>query len=232
MMTNTQATGRGWRSLPALLLLAACRPAAPTQTAAVAVAAAAPAAARPRFENPGGMWLPEQLAAQAASLRAAGLALDPATLGDPMRYPVGSVVSLGGCSASFVSADGLIITNHHCAVGALQANSTPQRNLIETGYLAHSPAEELWNGPTGRVYVTMRLRDVSADVRAGLTSMATDRQRFDAVENRSKTIVADCEKGRPSVRCSVASQFGGAGYTLIEQLELRDVRLVYAPHGQ
>jgi hypothetical protein len=85
--------------LPALVvLLAACRPAAPAQTA-VAAAMAFPvpvAAARPRFENPGGMWLPEQLAAQAASLRAAGLTLDPATLGDPLR------------------ADGLIITNHHC----------------------------------------------------------------------------------------------------------------------
>ena len=178
------------------------------------------------------MWLPDQLADQARSLRAAGLTLDPTALGDPLRYPLGSVVSLGGCSASFVSGDGLIITNHHCAISALQTNATPERNLIQLGFLARSPAQELWNGPTSRVYITQRLRDVTADVRAGLTELASDRERFDAVEKRTKELVADCERGRFDVRCSVASAFGGGRYTVVEQLELRDVRLVYAPHGQ
>ena len=55
---------------------------------------------------------------------------------------VNAVVSLGGCTASFVSPDGLIITNHHCATGALQFNSTPKENLLVDGYLAKTRADE------------------------------------------------------------------------------------------
>jgi hypothetical protein len=178
------------------------------------------------------MWMPEQLPAQAATLKALGLALDPAALGDPLRHPLGSMVSLGGCSASFVSAEGLIITNHHCAVLALQFNSTPARNLIADGFLAETRAGELWNGPAARVYVTRRLRDVTDAVRGGLQELASDRARYDAIEARAKDLVAGCERDRPGTRCAVASSFGGASYTLVEQLEIRDVRLVYAPHGQ
>ncbi|HET6284844.1 MAG TPA: S46 family peptidase [Polyangia bacterium] len=200
--------------------LAACRPGHPARPTS------------PPFENPGGMWLPQQLPEQAATLKSLGLSIDPAALGDPLSYPLGSVVSLGGCSASFVSADGLIVTNHHCAIGALQYNSTPARNLIEGGFLAPTRAAELWNGPTSRVYVTQRLRDVTAAVRAGLEELGSDRERYDTIEARTKAAVAACERDRPDVRCAVASTFGGATYTLVEQLEIRDVRLVYAPHGQ
>ena len=53
---------------------------------------------------------------------------------------MGAIVSLGGCTASFVSPDGLIVTNHHCVTGGLQFNSTPTRNLLIEGYLAKTRA--------------------------------------------------------------------------------------------
>jgi hypothetical protein len=182
------------------------------------------------------MWEPGQLAEQAESLRKAGWQLDPRLLTEPTQPPLGAVVSLGGCTASFVSPDGLIVTNHHCVVGTLQyattklAESGKPQNLIENGYVAKTRGDELWAGPTQKVYVTRSFKDVTKDVRDGLEKLKSDAERHDKIEERTKALVAACEKGRPEVRCNVASYFGGASYKLIEQLEIRDVRLVYAPH--
>lgn len=193
--------------------------------------AATPPIAKPTFSNPGGMWVPAQLANHQEALKLAGFELDPKALTDPTAAPLGAVVSLGGCSASFVSPDGLIATNHHCVTRILQFNSEPTQKLIKTGYLAKTRAEEKWAGPTNRVFVTQSFKDVTTEVRAGLDTLPNDRARYDKLEEREKALVASCEKGRPEMRCSVKSYFGGAQYLLIEQLELRDVRLVYAPPG-
>ena len=74
-----------------------------------------------------GMWMPQQIPDLAAKLREMGFQGDPAAFADLTGQPMGAIVSLGGCTASFVSPEGLIATNHHCATGALQYNSTPQQ---------------------------------------------------------------------------------------------------------
>ena len=192
----------------------------------------APAAYQPlpaRFENPGGMWMPHQIVAHAAKLKELGLALDPKDLSDPTSGVLSAVVSLGGCSASFVSPDGLIITNHHCATGALQHNSTPDANYLKDGFLAKTRAEEKNNGPLARIFVTRAVTDVTPKVMDGLAKVGDDLQRYKTIEKREKELVAACEKGRAGLRCSVASFYEGAQYYLVEQLEIRDVRLVWAP---
>lgn len=207
-------------------------PAAPPPPATSAAVAPPPkdASTPPRFENPGGMWMPHQIAgAHAAKLKELGLAIDPKELSDPTSGVLGAIVSLGGCSASFVSPDGLIATNHHCATGALQHNSTAQANLLKDGWLAKTRAEEKNNGPTARVFVTQKVTDVTERVRAGLDAIKDDKQRFKTIEKRQKEIVAACEKDRPSIRCSASSFYEGAQHFLVEQLEIRDVRLVWAP---
>jgi hypothetical protein len=183
----------------------------------------------PRFENPGGMWMPSQMTAHAAKLKELGLAIDPAELADPTSKTLSAIVSLGGCSASFVSADGLIATNHHCATGALQHNSKADTNLLKDGFLSKSRAEEKNNGPQARVYVTRKVTDVSPKVTGGLDKIGDDRARYKEIEKRQKEIVAACEKDHKELRCSVASFYEGASYYLIEQLEIKDVRLVWAP---
>ena len=67
-----------------------------------------------------------------ARCRNAGLKLSPEQLSNLTGDPMGAVVALGGCTASFVSPQGLVVTNHHCAYGAIQLNSTAQKNLIRT----------------------------------------------------------------------------------------------------
>ena len=208
-------------------LLCACCPVPPAPDI-TAVQPTATAETRV-FENPGGMWTPAQLAQHVETLEDLGLEIPAAALTDPTSFPLGAVIWLGGCSASFVSPEGLIITNHHCATGALQFNSTPEHNLLRDGYLAQTRKDEKSNGPTARVFVTQKFTDVTSTVRAGVATESQDKARHDLIEQRQKQLVADCEKGRSHLRCSVVSYFGGATYTLIEQLEIRDVRVVYAP---
>lgn len=174
-----------------------------------------------------GMWQPAQLAELSATLKAKGFQLDPASLGDLDSYPMGAVVSLGGCSASFVSPKGLIVTNHHCAYGALQYNSTAEDNLIVDGFLAKSLAEELPGSPGMRVYVTEQITDVTDKVNAGIKPWMTGGERYDAIERAEKSLVAGCET--EGYRCSVRTFYGGISYQLIKQMEIQDVRLVYAP---
>ncbi len=174
-----------------------------------------------------GMWMPQQIPALAAKLKTLGFQGDPKAFADLTGHPMGAIVSLGGCTASFVSPDGLIVTNHHCVTGGLQFNSTPSRNLLKDGYLARTRDEELSNGPGSRVFVTTSVTDVTAAITGNIDPKATDRQRYDAIERRVKERVAACEKG--GKRCTVASFFEGLKYFEIAQMEIKDVRLVYAP---
>jgi hypothetical protein len=174
-----------------------------------------------------GMWMPSQLPAIAAQLRQAGYQGDPAALADLTRPPMNAVVSLGGCTASFVSPQGLVVTNHHCAMGAIQLNSTPQDNLIANGFVAADRAAERSAGPAARVLVTVafdRITDrILVDARG-----KTGRAYYDAVDAATKAAVAECERDA-GYRCSVANMYYGTDFYLVKQLELKDIRLVYAP---
>ncbi|MEO8033738.1 MAG: S46 family peptidase [Acidobacteriota bacterium] len=89
-----------------------------------------------------GMWTPQQIPQLAPELRSMGIKIDPNRFADLTADPMGAVISLGGCTASFVSPDGLIVTNHHCGFGAIQYNSTATRDLITNGFLAKTREEE------------------------------------------------------------------------------------------
>jgi hypothetical protein len=175
-----------------------------------------------------GMWMPQQLPQLAPELARMGLKLDPQKLADLTGDPMGAIVSLGGCSASFVSPQGLIITNHHCVYNYLQYNSTPQKDLIENGFLAKTVGEEIAAAPDARVWVTTAIDDVTDRVLPKSTEKLSDLDRYNRVERRRKELVGECER-EGGVRCSVASFFEGSKFWRIKQLEIRDVRLVYAP---
>jgi hypothetical protein len=174
-----------------------------------------------------GMWMPQQIPDLAQKLKAMGFEGDPAAFADLTGQPMGAIVSLGGCTASFVSPEGLIATNHHCVQGSLQYNSTPQKNLLVDGYLAKTRADELSSGPGSRVFVTVSVKEVTDAITGKIDPKLDDRKRFDLVDQRVKERVAACEAG--GYRCAVNAFFGGLKYFEIAQLEIQDVRLVYAP---
>ncbi|MFI5198418.1 MAG: S46 family peptidase [Thermoanaerobaculia bacterium] len=174
-----------------------------------------------------GMWMPQQIPQLGERLKAMGFRGDPQAFADLTGQPMGAIVSLGGCSASFVSPDGLIVTNNHCVQGALQYNSKPDHNLMVDGYLAKDRAAELWSGPGSRVFVTVSVREVTDEIAGKLDPKIADRKRFDAIERRVKARTAECEKS--GLRCAVAPFFEGLKWFEIAQMEIQDVRLVYAP---
>ncbi len=176
------------------------------------------------------MWVPQQLPEIAGPLKKAGLKLDAEQLADLTGDPMGAVVSLGGCTASFVSPQGLVVTNHHCAYGAIQLNSTPDKNLINDGFNAATQQAELTAGPNARVYALDSIRDVTGEVQAAIAAAPDALARTRALENIEKKLIADCEAAG-GFRCRVYSFMGGNTYRLFKNIEIKDVRLVYAPPG-
>ncbi|WP_413623668.1 S46 family peptidase [Luteibacter sp. Lutesp34] len=174
-----------------------------------------------------GMWLPSQLPGIAKNLKGAGFRGDPQDLADLTRAPLNAVVRIGGGTGSFVSDEGLVVTNHHVAFGVIQYNSKPGRDLIANGYVAADRAGELPANPDYRLRVTVGFDKVTDRILAAARGK-TGRAYFDAVDAASKALVAECE-GEKGYKCSVATMFYGRDFYLVKQLELRDIRLVYAP---
>lgn len=193
---------------------------------ALLVVLAATAASAPVVADEG-MWMPQQM----PSLRDTGIQLDLTRFSDLTGDPLGAVISLGGCTASFVSPDGLVVTNHHCAFGTIQHNSRPERDLITNGFLAKTREEELPAAPGQKVWVTTNIEDVTARVIAGLKPKVSDADRAKHLDRREKELVAECEKAG-GVRCRVSSFFEGSQYLRLTQAEISDVRLVYAPSSK
>lgn len=184
-----------------------------------------------------GQWPPEALAtlgeARWKELAGRGLERTAQELWDGQGGGLlTAVIDVGGCTGAFVSAEGLLVTNHHCAFPAIQLASTPEKNYLRDGFVARSRAEEVEaRGGIGRIRVLLRLVDVTDRVRGPKSAFARakdDAGRWAAVERAKSGIVAECEKA-PDRRCAVAAFEDGRSYRLMEQLELKDVRLVYAP---
>ena len=177
-----------------------------------------------------GKWTPQQIPQlDPAWLKELGLELPPQRLWDPARGTglLAATLNIGGCSAGWISAEGLFVTNHHCLFGVLQEHATPENDVITNGFLARTREHEL-KSATVRATMPRRFTDVTAQVLAAVPAGAGDAAQVRAVEKRSSEIVAACER-QAGARCTVAAHDGGLQYVLQEMTELADIRLVYAP---
>jgi len=139
-----------------------------------------------------------------------------------------AVVNLGGGTGEFVSPEGLVLTNHHVAYGAIQRASSKENDYITGGFLARTRAEEIpAQGYT--VGVLLGYEDITAKVNAYFKPKMTPRQRYDAFDKAQKEITAAAEKAGKDLRCTLASMYSGNAYYLFTFKQIRDVRLVYAP---
>ncbi|MBX3530028.1 MAG: S46 family peptidase [Rhizobiaceae bacterium] len=171
-----------------------------------------------------GLWTFENFPADA--VRAAhGFAPDQTWL-DRVRA---ATLSLGGCTASIVSARGLVMTNHHCVEACVAALASPDQDVLVTPVLARTEADEK-TCPGQEAYVVTDISDVTARIRAvqaGLAAVQAAAARSAEIDR----IVAECERGDAYRWCEVAGLYSGGVETLYGYRLWDDVRLVLAPES-
>jgi len=136
----------------------------------------------------------------------------------------------GGCSASFISANGLVMTNHHCARGCIAAASSEEHDYDTDGFYAGSQDGEL-TCPGLFLDQLVGIEEVTARVDAAVPAGATDEEATQAKQQEMTRIDEACEEGG-GLRCQVVSLYNGGIYSLYRYKRYTDVRLVFAPEGQ
>ena len=147
------------------------------------------------------------------------------TWADHLR--LSSVRFNSGGSGSFISSNGLVLTNHHVASDTLHKLSTPDRNLIDEGFLARSLDEEL-KAPDLELNQLVSIEDVTERVNQGVEASASPEE---AAKQR-RAVIAKIEEEsleETGLRSDVVTLFGGAQYHLYRYKKYTDVRLVWAP---
>ncbi|HEY6644588.1 S46 family peptidase [Povalibacter sp.] len=139
-----------------------------------------------------------------------------------------------GCTGSFISGDGLVMTNHHCVVECLAELSTPQSDLIGEGFHARQRSAER-KCPTEILSVLIDTENVTAKVTAATTGLADSKANEVRKQTLSK-LEAECtaasKKNRTTgpLECESVSLYQGGEYHLYKYKRYDDVRMVFAPH--
>lgn len=133
-----------------------------------------------------------------------------------------------GCSAAFVSGDGLILTNQHCVAECIAQISTPKRDYTMDGFYAHAQAEEV-RCPELQIDQLTDARDVTAEMAKQLKGLSGD-DYTSALRNASSRLEQDCAEGDARRwSCEVVDLYHGGRYQLYKYRRYQDVRLVFTP---
>lgn len=174
-----------------------------------------------------GMWMPHQI--KGLNLETLGLAIDPDELYKKDGTGLMSaVVYLGGGTGEFVSPDGLILTNHHVAFGALQRASSKENDYIRNGFIAWARGEEI----QAKGYIAdvlLGYEEITDKILSRVDVDMTPRDRYEALDQAKKRIIAEEERRGQDIRATVATMYSGNQYYLFRFKRIKDIRLVLAP---
>ena len=196
-----------------------CPTAAEPPSSAPASAATAPASLPPVT---GGMWLLNDFPSERLE-REHGFKPTKEWL-DHVR--LGSVRLARGCSGSFVSPSGLVLTNHHCAHSCIEQVSSAKKDYDKDGYLAAAEKDEL-KCPNMEINQLVAITDVTQRVNAATRGLS-DKDYNTALKGEMSKIEKECATG-DDVRCDVVSLYHGGQYHLYKYRRYQDIRLVFAP---
>lgn len=159
----------------------------------------------------------------------AGLKIDPKEVYNPNGISlIDALVNVGGCTGSFISDKGLIITNHHCAYGSIARASTVEKNYLENGFHAQTMEEEIPAlGNSCRILESYQ--DVSSQILDAVKNISDPALRAQTISRKSKELSDAATDEKESIVAEVSEMFAGKSYVLFKYRTIRDVRLVYAP---
>ena len=139
-----------------------------------------------------------------------------------------AVIQLGGGSASFVSPDGLIVTNHHVAFTALQRSSTVSSDYLTKGFLAGNRSEEI-KAPGYKALMMTEMKDVTNDVIEAGKGISDPLERDKKINAKIAEMTDMIEKGKEDVRAKISEMYNGKQYILYVYKVFKDIRIVYSP---
>jgi hypothetical protein len=174
-----------------------------------------------------GMWLLNQIGQ--LDLKKNGLQIPLEQVYAPGKPCVANaIVQLGGGTASFVSKDGLLITNHHVAYTAIQRTSSVNSDYLKNGFLATKKSDEI-KAPGYQARLLLEMKDVTAEVTAAGKDASDPSDRVKKISKKIKEMTAAIEKGKEDMEASVSQMYNGRQYMLFVHKVFKDIRIVYAP---
>jgi len=178
-----------------------------------------------------GMWLPDSIGKlPLGEMKKRGFELKPEDVystNKPSLKDAIVQISIGG-TGSFVSPDGLIVTNHHVAFAAVTRASTSEKDYINNGFLAKSRPEEI-QAQGYSISITQDYKDVTAEVLSAVKPEMSPEERMRAIGAKRIEMERANNREKEGIRAQVVETSGGYQYFLYTYLKLPDVRLVYAP---
>ena len=175
-----------------------------------------------------GMFAPGQISG--LNLKKKGLKIKPEEIYNPAGGGLtDAVIRLSiGCTAELVSPDGLILTNHHCGFEALVSASTPEKDLVETGFKADNRGGEI-SAKGYSIFITNRVDDVTAKITAGTGSLTGDALSAAYKKNTDELTTAEQAKAPKGSTVRIQMLNNGYYFYLYQTTEIKDIRVVYAP---
>ena len=174
-----------------------------------------------------GMWLLNQI--ENLDLESKGLKIgvnDIYSTEKPALY--NAIILLGGGTASFVSKDGLLVTNHHVAYTAIQRASSEQNDFLKNGFLAKTRSEEI-QAPGYTAKLLIETKNITDEIISFVKDVSNPQDRQKKIQEKSQAITDNLENGKTDIQATVSEMFNGKEYYLFVYKTFKDVRLVYAP---
>jgi stalled ribosome alternative rescue factor ArfA len=139
-----------------------------------------------------------------------------------------SVRLAGGCSGSFVSPDGLVMTNHHCAHSCIEQLSTKDRDFVAQGFYAPTLEAEV-KCPEIELNQLIGITDVTPRIHGATEGLKPGKEFNDKRKAAMAAVETECAAGNDKLRCDVVELYHGGVYSLYKYKRFQDVRLVFAP---